>query len=102
MYDGEPFSQHSLQSPYFTKETVEKEKGIIGQEIQMYLDDPNWRLFFGILGNLYPKHPLHIDIAGTVASIAEITAEDLYTCYNTFYHPSNMTLFVVGKMDLKR
>ncbi|MEO2472409.1 pitrilysin family protein, partial [Enterococcus faecalis] len=60
---------------------------------------PNWRLFFGILGNLYPKHPLHIDIAGTVASIAEITAEDLYTCYNTFYHPSNMTLFVVGKMD---
>lgn len=65
----------------------------------MYLDDPNWRLFFGILGNLYPKHPLHIDIAGTVASIAEITAEDLYTCYNTFYHPSNMTLFVVGKMD---
>ena len=88
-----------VQSPYFTKETVEKEKGIIGQEIQMYLDDPNWRLFFGILGNLYPKHPLHIDIAGTVTSIAEITAEDLYTCYNTFYHPSNMTLFVVGKMD---
>ena len=88
-----------VQAPYFTKETVEKEKGIIGQEIQMYLDDANWRLFFGILGNMYPKHPLHIDIAGTVASIDEITAEDLYTCYNTFYHPSNMTLFVVGKMD---
>lgn len=88
-----------VQAPYFTKETVDKEKGIIGQEIQMYLDDPNWRLFFGILGNLYPKHPLHIDIAGTVESINEITAEDLYTCYNTFYHPSNMTLFVVGKMD---
>ncbi|OJG67703.1 M16 family peptidase [Enterococcus moraviensis] len=88
-----------VQEPYFTKETVEKEKGIIGQEIQMYLDDSNWRLFFGTLGNLYPKHPLHIDIAGTVESIAEITAEDLYTCYNTFYHPSNMTLFVVGKME---
>lgn len=88
-----------VQEPYFTKETVEKEKGIIGQEIQMYLDDPNWRLFFGIIGNLYPKHPLHIDIAGTVESINEITAEDLYTCYNTFYHPSNMTLFIVGKMD---
>lgn len=88
-----------VQEPYFTKETVEKEKGIIGQEIQMYLDDANWRLFFGIIGNLYPIHPLHIDIAGTVESIAEITAEDLYTCYNTFYHPSNMTLFVVGKMD---
>ena len=88
-----------VQEPYFTKETVEKEKGIIGQEIQMYLDDPNWRLFFGIIGNLYPKHPLHIDIAGTVESISEITAEDLYTCYNTFYHPSNMNLFLVGKMD---
>lgn len=88
-----------VQEPYFTKETVDKEKGIIGQEIQMYLDDSNWRLFFGTLGNLYPKHPLHIDIAGTVESIGEITAEDLYTCYNTFYHPSNMTLFVVGKMD---
>ncbi|MBO0441187.1 EF-P 5-aminopentanol modification-associated protein YfmH [Candidatus Enterococcus ikei] len=88
-----------VQDPYFTKETVDKEKGIIGQEIQMYLDDSNWRLFFGTLGNLYPKHPLHIDIAGTVESIGEITAEDLYTCYNTFYHPSNMTLFVVGKMD---
>lgn len=88
-----------VQSPYFTPETVEKEKGIIGQEIQMYVDDPNWRLFFGILGNLYPKHPLHIDIAGTVESIQEITAEDLYTCYHTFYHPSNMTLFVIGKLD---
>lgn len=88
-----------VQEPYFTEETVEKEKGIIGQEIQMYQDDSNWRLFFGILGNLYPKHPLHIDIAGTVESIDEITAEDLYTCYHTFYHPSNMTLFVVGKMN---
>ena len=88
-----------VQDPYFTEETVEKEKGIIGQEIQMYDDDPSWRQFFGILGNLYPKHPLHIDIAGTVASIAEITAEDLYLCYNTFYHPSNMTLFVVGNVD---
>ncbi|WP_321387077.1 EF-P 5-aminopentanol modification-associated protein YfmH [uncultured Enterococcus sp.] len=88
-----------VQEPYFTEETVEKEKGIIGQEIQMYRDDSDWRLFFGILGNLYPKHPLHIDIAGTVESIDEITAEDLYTCYHTFYHPSNMTLFVVGKMD---
>ncbi|MGO2266489.1 EF-P 5-aminopentanol modification-associated protein YfmH [Vagococcus salmoninarum] len=88
-----------VQEPYFTEETVEKEKGIIGQEIQMYQDDPNWRLFFGIISNLYPKHPLHIDIAGTIESIAEITAEDLYLCYNTFYHPGNMNLLVVGKMD---
>lgn len=88
-----------VQEPYFTPETVEKEKGIIGQEIQMYQDDPNWRQFFGILNNLYPKHPLHIDIAGTIESIAEITADDLYRCYETFYHPSNMTLFIVGDMD---
>lgn len=88
-----------VQAPYFAEETVNKEKGIIGQEIQMYEDDPNWRMFFGILNNLYPAHPLHIDIAGTVESIDKITAQDLYTCYRTFYQPSNMVLFVVGKME---
>ncbi|EMW5621668.1 TPA: M16 family metallopeptidase [Enterococcus faecium] len=88
-----------VQAPYFTEETVNKEKGIIGQEIQMYEDDPNWRMFFGILNNLYPTHPLHIDIAGTVESIDKITAQDLYMCYRTFYQPSNMVLFVVGKME---
>lgn len=88
-----------VQAPYFTEETVNKEKGIIGQEIQMYEDDPNWRMFFGILNNLYPTHPLHIDIAGTVESIDKITVQDLYTCYRTFYQPSNMVLFVVGKME---
>lgn len=90
-----------VQTPYFTKESVEKEKGIIGQEIQMYQDEPNWRLFCSLLQNLYPKHPLHIDIAGTKESIANITAEDLYMCYNTFYHPSNMTLLVVGNIHPK-
>ncbi|MGO2083487.1 EF-P 5-aminopentanol modification-associated protein YfmH [Vagococcus sp.] len=88
-----------VQTPYFTEDSVNKEKGIIAQEIQMYQDDPNWRLFFGILNNLYPKHPLHIDIAGSEDSISKITAEDLYLCYNTFYHPSNMNLFVVGNLD---
>lgn len=88
-----------VQDPYFTEKTVEKEKGIIGQEIQMYDDDPNWRQFFGIIKNLFPKHPLHIDIAGTIESIAKITAEDLYLCHQTFYHPSNMILFVVGNID---
>lgn len=88
-----------VQAPYFTEETVNKEKGIIGQEIQMYDDDPNWRMFFGILNNLYPEHPLHIDIAGTVESMEAITADDLYTCYRTFYQPSNMVLFVVGKLE---
>lgn len=88
-----------VQEPYFTEASVNKEKGIIGQEIEMYEDDPNWRLFFGIMENLYPKHPLHEDIAGTIDSIAKITPEQLYTAYRTFYQPSNMNLFVVGNID---
>ena len=88
-----------VQDPYFTAQTVDKEKGIIGQEIEMYDDDPSWRLYFGMIGNLYPNHPLQYDIAGTTQSIAKITAEDLYAAYKTFYHPENMTLFVVGKLD---
>lgn len=78
-----------VQSPYFfSAKTVEKEKGIIGQEIKMYDDDPNWRLYFGLLGNLYPEDPMHIDIAGSVDSIAKITPQDLYTTYNTFTNPA--------------
>ncbi|KRN01907.1 Zn-dependent peptidase [Levilactobacillus senmaizukei DSM 21775 = NBRC 103853] len=88
-----------VQDPYFTEATVNKEKGIIGQEIQMYDDDPGWQSYFGMIGNLYPKEPMHIDIAGTVDSIAKITADDLYAAYNTFYHPSNMSLMVVGQFD---
>ena len=88
-----------VQEPYFTDATVNKEKGIIAQEIQMYEDEPDWRLYFGVLGNMYPKHPLHIDIAGTVDSIMDITPELLYENHATFYHPSNMSLFVVGKLD---
>lgn len=89
-----------VQDPYFSEQTVEKEKGIIGQEIKMYDDDPNWQLYFGIIENLYPQSPLSIDIAGTVDSIAQITAQDLYLCYETFYHPSNMNLFLVGNFDV--
>lgn len=88
-----------VQDPYFTAESVEKEKGIITQEIQMYQDNPGWRLFFGLIESMYAKHPVRIDIAGTPESINQITAEDLYTCYRTFYHPSNMVLFVVGNID---
>lgn len=88
-----------VQEPYFTPETVEKEKGIIGQEIQMYDDHPDWRLMFGLLENLYPDHPVSIDIAGTIESIDKITAELLYENYHTFYHPSNMVLFMVGNFD---
>lgn len=88
-----------VQEPYFTEETVEKEKGIIGQEITMYDDMPDWRLYFGTIENMYKNHPVKIDIAGTIESIDKITAEHLYTCYNTFYHPSNMLLFVIGAVD---
>ncbi|PID16557.1 peptidase M16 [Sporosarcina sp. P34] len=90
-----------VQQPYFTKETVDKEKGIIAQEITMYDDQPDWRLYFGTIENLYENHPVKIDIAGTVESIQDITAEHLYTCYETFYHPSNMLLFIVGAVKPK-
>ncbi len=86
--------------PYFTKETVEKEQGIIGQEIRMYDDDADWRVLFNLLGALYHKNPVKIDIAGTVESIAQITAELLYDCYNTFYNLHNMVLTVAGKFDI--
>ncbi|MFC0271367.1 EF-P 5-aminopentanol modification-associated protein YfmH [Metabacillus herbersteinensis] len=88
-----------VQEPYFAEKTVEKEKGIIGQEINMYDDNPDWRLYFGLIQNLYHNHPVRIDIAGTIESIAKITKDSLYECYNTFYHPSNMLLFIVGPVD---
>lgn len=85
-----------VQSPYFTKETVEKEQGIIGQEIRMYDDSPGWRVLFNLLENMYHNHPVKIDIAGTVESIAEITPEKLYDCYNGFYNLNNMALAIAG------
>ncbi|KOS69399.1 zinc protease [Lysinibacillus contaminans] len=88
-----------VQEPYFTEATVNKEKGIIGQEITMYDDQSDWRLYFGTISNMYHNHPVKIDIAGTIESIDGITAEHLYTCYNTFYHPSNMLLFAIGAVD---
>ncbi|UII58665.1 insulinase family protein (plasmid) [Cytobacillus spongiae] len=88
-----------VQDPYFTEKTVEKEKGIIGQEITMYDDNPDWRLYFGVIQNMYNNHPVKIDIAGTIESITPITKDMLYQCYNTFYHPSNMLLFIVGSVD---
>ncbi|TQR20986.1 EF-P 5-aminopentanol modification-associated protein YfmH [Psychrobacillus vulpis] len=88
-----------VQQPYFTEQTVEKEKGIIAQEITMYDDQPDWRLYFGAIENMYKEHPVKIDIAGTIESINQITADHLYECYHTFYHPSNMVVFVVGAVD---
>ncbi len=88
-----------VQEPYFTEKTVQKEQGIIGQEIKMYEDHPHWRGFFNLLAGLYQEHPVRNDIAGSLESISRITPELLYRCYNTFYHPSNMAVFVVGDLD---
>lgn len=87
-----------VQDPYFTEETVAKEQGIIGQEINMYDDDPDWSVFFNLLKNMYSNHPVRIDIAGTVESISHITPQLLYDCYNTFYNLNNMFICVAGNV----
>lgn len=89
-----------VTKPYFTQQTVEKEQGIIGQEIRMYDDSPDWRVMFNLLGALYHNHPVRIDIAGTVESIAQIDADLLYRCYNTFYSLGNMVLTVAGNFEI--
>ncbi len=91
-----------VQSPYFTEQTVQKEQGIIGQEIRMYDDDPQWRVLFNLLGALYQTHPVKTDIAGTVESIAKITPELLYQCYHTFYNLNNMALGIAGNVDVDK
>ena len=88
-----------VQKPFFTDENIKKECGIIEQEIKMYLDEPESRLFWGTLKNLYEKNYVSTDLVGTVESINQITKEMLYNCYNTFYHPSNMQLFIIGNVD---
>lgn len=88
-----------VQAPYFTQQTVEKEQGIIGQEIRMYEDSPGWQVTFQLLEALYHDNPVKVDIAGTVESIAQIDADLLYRCYHTFYNLSNMVLSIAGKFD---
>lgn len=90
-----------VRRPYFTKESVQKEQGIIGQEIRMYDDDAEWRVMFNLLGALYFEHPVRIDIAGTVESIAKIDHELLYRCHRTFYNLNNMVLSVAGNFDIE-
>lgn len=85
-----------VQHPYFTDENVEKEKGIIGQEIMMYDDYPEWKVYLNTLEAMYYNHPVKLDITGTIETISHIDKEVLYKCYNTFYHPSNMVLVVCG------
>ncbi len=85
-----------VTSPYFSEKSVKKEQGIIGEEIRMYEDNPGWRVFFNMLGAMYINNPVSRDIAGTIESIAQITPEILYKCYNTFYNLNNMALCVCG------
>ena len=88
-----------VQHPYFTDENVEKEKGIIEQEIAMYDDYPDWKVYLNAMVAMYKENPVKIDITGTKETIAGITKEILYNCYNTFYHPSNMTMCVSGNFE---
>lgn len=89
-----------VQNPYFTQATVEKEQGIIGQEIDMYKDTPDWEVMFNCLRTMYHNLPVRIDIAGTQESIAQITAKTLYGCYDNFYNLHNMVLAVAGNADV--
>ena len=89
-----------VQNPYFTQATVEKEQGIIGQEIDMYKDAPDWEVMFNCLRTMYHNLPVRIDIAGTQESIAQITAKTLYGCYDNFYNLHNMVLAVAGNVDV--
>lgn len=91
-----------IKEPYFTDENVAKEQGIIGQEISMYDDNPNFMVYFNTLRAMYQKNPVRIDIAGTIESISHITKDMLYTCYNTFYSPQNMFFVVVGDVDVEK
>lgn len=88
-----------VSTPYFTEESVEKERGIIGQEIGMIEDSPDFKVYIRLMEALYQNSPVRCSVAGTVDSIAQITPEDLYACHKAFYAPSNMVLSVVGNVD---
>lgn len=100
-YDNLDILLDFVNHPHFTEENIAKEQGIIGQEIKMYDDEPEWRVFFNSLTALFENNPVKIDIAGTVESISHITPEVLYKCYNTFYNPANMVLVMVGDIDME-
>lgn len=89
-----------IKHPYFTDENVEKEKGIIDQEIRMYDDEPSWQGYISLVQSLYSEHPVRIDIAGTVESVAQINTQMLYDCYHVFYNNNNLTLCIAGDLDI--
>ena len=88
-----------VSTPYFTEESVQKEQGIIGQEIGMDADAPESRVFQNLMKIMYREHPVQVDVLGTVESIAKITPQVLYDCHRAFYNPGNMLLTVVGDVD---
>lgn len=88
--------------PYFTPETVAKEQGIIAQEIRMCLDDPDVEVYYQLMEAMYQNHPVRVRVAGSEASIAQITPEVLYRCHEAFYRPDNMVLCVAGSVDPQR
>lgn len=88
-----------VQHPYFTDENVEKEKGIIGQEIMMYDDYPQWKVYLNALECMYYNNPVKLDITGTIETISHIDKDILYKCYKTFYNPSNMAMVVAGDFE---
>lgn len=101
-YDNLDYLINFVQDPYFTDENVLKEVGIIEQEIKMYEDVPFFKLYDKTVYNVFHNHPLKYSISGSVDDIKKITKEMLYDCYNTFYHPANMFIVVVGNVDAKK
>ena len=89
-----------VSKPYFTEQTVQKEQGIIGQEIQMYMDRPDWRVVLNLLIAVYHNNPVRVDTVGTIESISRINEDILYRCYNTFYNLHNMVLVVSGNFEI--
>ena len=89
-----------VNSPYYTDENVQKEKGIIAEEIKMYADMPDFKLEMKLREAIYKNNPRRIDIAGTVEEINKITKEDLYDCYNNFYIPNNMFILIAGNFNI--
>ncbi len=98
-YEGLDELMDYVQHPYFTEQNVEKEKGIIGQEIMMYNDDPGWQTYINAMDCMYKENPIKKDIAGSIESISKITPEILNKCYNTFYNPGNMVIVACGDFE---
>ncbi|WP_338216431.1 EF-P 5-aminopentanol modification-associated protein YfmH [Companilactobacillus muriivasis] len=91
-----------IQHPYFTEKNVASERGIIDQEIQMYLDMPEWVLEQRILGQLYPNDPIAEDIAGSSASLQQINHKNLLETYRQNYRPDNMDIVLVGDVEFEK